>query len=97
MDWDTYLERLGEFASQAEDSLSRGEAFTWPDLALPRGPATTTQRRRAAEIRNRMVTVLDSAQGQRNKLARELSRLARTGPPTHRSTEVYGGSLDVTG
>lgn len=97
MDWDTYLGHLAEFLTRAEESLSRGEAFTWPDLALPQGPSTPDQLRRAAEIHSRMATVLDSAQDRRNELAKELSRLARTSPPVHRSVEVYGTSLDVTG
>jgi hypothetical protein len=97
MDWETYLGHLGEFCSQAEDSLSRGEAFTWPDLALPQDPPTPEQRRRVDELRHRMNAVLGSARGRRTELAKELSRLARTGQPAHQHTEVYGSNLDVTG
>jgi hypothetical protein len=97
MDWETYLGHLDTFASQAEDALSRGEVFSWPDLALPGDRPTPDQRRRAVEVHARMAAVLDSARERRGELAKELTRLATAGHPPHRTADVLGSSLDVTG
>ncbi len=94
--WDGYLDRIEGCAHDAEGALAAGDAFSWPDLALPQATPTPAQLERARRLHARMATLLEAGQARHDAIGRELSALVAA-RPRQPAAGLLGTSLDVTG